>query len=115
MSVSTGVPPEPVGVVIRPGQPARAVRWISGPSGSRFPKTVLRTALRTVGISDTTDDPDKAGRRLLDEVRTGGLRDRMRSHLAAHESPVDLNSFRRTVASGDSLSEVVDEGRDERG
>lgn len=67
-----------------------------------------------MGMSDTADDLDTAGRRLLDEARTGGLRKRMRSHLDAHESPDDLKSFRRTVASGLPLSEAVDEGRDER-
>ncbi len=65
-------------------------------------------------MSDTADDLDAAGRRLLDEARTGSLRERMRNHLATNESPEDLKAFRRTVASGDPLSEVVDEGRDER-
>ena len=65
-------------------------------------------------MSDTADDIDLAGRRLLDEAKTSGLRDRMRNHLATHESPDDFKAFRRTVASGTPLSEAIDEGRDER-
>lgn len=65
-------------------------------------------------MSDTTDDLEAAGRRLLDESKTGDLRERMRDHLATHELPEDLEALRRTVARGDPLSEVVEEGRDER-
>ncbi|MFC6940871.1 hypothetical protein ACFQE8_13025 [Salinirubellus sp. GCM10025818] len=65
-------------------------------------------------MSDTADDLETAGRWLLDEAKTSGLRERMRDHLATHESPDDFKAFRRTVASGTSLSETVDEGRDER-
>ena len=65
-------------------------------------------------MSDTTDDLDTAGRRLLDEAKTGSLRERMRDHLVANEVPDDLEALRRTAASGVPLSELVDEGRDER-
>jgi hypothetical protein len=82
--------------------------------GSTVAETVLPTAARHQCMSDTTDDLDAAGRRLMDEARTGSLRERMRSYLAAHESPADLKAFRQTVTSGDPLSDVVDEGRDER-
>ena len=51
-------------------------------------------------MSDTTDDLDAAGRPLLDEARTGSLRERMRDHLAASEAPGDLVAFRRAVGSG---------------
>ncbi|MEF8869039.1 MAG: hypothetical protein V5A85_11025 [Haloarculaceae archaeon] len=51
-------------------------------------------------MSDTTDDLDAAGRRLLDEARTGSLRERVRDHLAASEAPDDLVAFRRAVGSG---------------
>lgn len=65
-------------------------------------------------MSDTTDDLDAAGRRLLDEAKTGSLRERMRDHLVANEVPDDLETRRRTAATGVPLSELVDEGRDER-
>lgn len=65
-------------------------------------------------MSDTTDDLDAAGRRLLDEAKTGSLRERMRDHLVANEVPDDLKTLRRTAAKGVPLSELVDEGRDER-
>lgn len=65
-------------------------------------------------MSDTADDLETAGRRILDEAKTSGLRERMRNHLATHESPDEFKAFRRTVASGTPLSEAVDENRDER-
>jgi len=76
-------------------------------------ETVLPAALPRSTVSDTTDDLD-AGRRLLDEAETDSLRERMRDHLAASEVPEDLKTLRRTAASGVPLSELVDEGRDER-
>jgi hypothetical protein len=84
---------------------------VLGPSAA---ETVLPDALPGSPVSDTTDDLDAAGRRLLDEARTGSLRERMRDHLAASEAPDDLVAFRRAVGSGPPLSDVVDEERDER-
>jgi hypothetical protein len=63
------------------------------------------------GTSDTADDPDAAGRRLLDEARTGSLRERMRNHLGVNDPPEDVEAFRKSVESEAPLSNLVCEER----
>jgi hypothetical protein len=67
-------------------------------------------------MSDTGEDPSTTGRRLLHKSQTRPLRERLGSHLADHAPPTDLKTLRSELSAegGDSLAELVDEGRDER-
>lgn len=59
------------------------------------------------------DDLDLVGRRLLRNTRTLPLRRRMEAFIEDHTGG-DLKRLRKTAASGTDLSEIVDEGRNER-
>jgi len=66
-------------------------------------------------MSDTTDDEIRfLGRQLLKQSRTTPLRARMESFVAEHERPEDVETLRRRAATGESLSGIVNRGRDER-
>ncbi|MFD1647135.1 hypothetical protein [Haloarchaeobius litoreus] len=64
-------------------------------------------------MSDTADDPEFDGRRVLDKAKTGALRRRMREFVS-DRNEADLKELRRAVREGDDLSEIVRADRDER-
>lgn len=64
-------------------------------------------------MSDTADDPEFDGRRVLDKAKTGPLRERMREFVS-DRGEVHLKERRRAVREGDDLSEIVRADRDER-
>lgn len=72
------------------------------------------TTARTMGMSDATNEFEFLGRQLLKKSRTAALRERMESFVAEHEQPEDIETLRRRVATGESLSAIVRQDRDER-
>jgi len=65
-------------------------------------------------MSDTAEDRELRAEQLLNKSKTHPLRERMRAFLADHDRSEDLESLRRRVSSGEDLSDVVVEDRDER-
>ena len=65
-------------------------------------------------MSDTTDEMGFLGRQVLRKSQVNPLRDRMREFLSGHEPAADLKELRREAAGGRNMSEVVNEGREER-
>jgi hypothetical protein len=59
------------------------------------------------------DDLDLVGRELLRDTRTLPLRRRMEAFVEEHTAD-DPKRLRKTAASGADLSEIVEEGRNER-
>lgn len=64
-------------------------------------------------MSDTTDDLDAQGRRLLEKSQVDPLKERMEAFLADHQSG-DLKTLRAETSDGVDLSALVDEEREER-
>lgn len=64
-------------------------------------------------MSDTADDIGFHGRQLLNKSKTDPLREKMRDFVAGREAS-DLKTLRSTVSNGDSLSDIVEEEREER-
>lgn len=65
-------------------------------------------------MSNVDDDVSGLGRHALRTARVEGLRRRMAEFVETHDRDVDLRELRTGVSSGTSLSEIVDDGRDER-
>lgn len=61
-------------------------------------------------------DDEVAGRRLeaLRSARVEGLCQRLEAFLDEHDRDVDLHTLREETSGGTPLSDIVDEGRDER-
>lgn len=59
------------------------------------------------------DELDRLGGELFRKSRTADFRERMRSFVEATE-PVDFERVRETAAVETPMSELIDEGRDER-
>jgi|GEM_PF-1484826 len=65
-------------------------------------------------MSDTEDDLEFWGRQLLKKSDTNPLRERMRAVISETEPVDDLRTIRRQTSGGSSLSEIVEDGREER-
>jgi ribosomal protein S3AE len=65
-------------------------------------------------MSDTVDDTGFRAEQLLNKSKTGAIRERMREFVSEHGESPELTELREAVASGEDLSDIVDEGRDER-
>ena len=65
-------------------------------------------------MSDTTEDPEFWGRQLLNKSQTNPLRQRMTEFIAEHEPSDDFKQLRKIVADDTSVSELVDEDREDR-
>ena len=65
-------------------------------------------------MSNVDDDVSGLGRRALRTARVDSLRRRMVEFVETHDSGVNLRELRTEVRSGKSMSEIVDDGRDER-
>ena len=66
-------------------------------------------------MSDTArEDFDFLGEQLLKKSRTRPLREKMEEFVAEHETPDDLAELRRRAKSGQKLSDIVTEDREER-
>jgi len=65
-------------------------------------------------MSDTEDDLDFWGRQLLKKSETNPLRERMQAVISEAEPVDDLRTIRRQTSGGTTLSELVEEGREER-
>ena len=65
-------------------------------------------------MSDAVDEPRREIQELLYKSRTHSLREQMRDFASQHESKADLKHLRETATRGKSLSEVIDEEREER-
>lgn len=65
-------------------------------------------------MSDTTDEGAPRIRELVDDSNSNSLRDQMQAFLAEHGEPADLEELRERVGSGEDLSDIVVEGREER-
>lgn len=66
-------------------------------------------------MSDTArEDFDFLGEQLLKKSRTRPLREQMEKFVADHETPDNLAELRRRASSGQRLSDVVKEDREER-
>jgi len=65
-------------------------------------------------MSNVDDDVSGLGRRALRTARVDSLRRRMVEFVETHDNGVDLRELRTEVSSGKSMSEIVDDGRDER-
>ena len=66
-------------------------------------------------MSDTADyDLRFLGRQVLKQSRTAPLRARMESFVAEHDRSMDVETLRRRAVTGESLSEIVNRGRDEQ-
>ena len=65
-------------------------------------------------MSDALDGVDFYAEQLLRKSKTNQLRERMQAFVTEHGEDVDLKRVRAAVAEGDTLSEIVDEGREER-
>lgn len=66
------------------------------------------------GMSDTEDDLEFWGRQLLKKSETNPLRERMQTIVSETEPVDDLRTIRRQTSGGSSLSELVEEDREER-
>lgn len=64
-------------------------------------------------MSDIPDDVVLHGRQLLNKSKIHPLREEMQNFVAGREAS-DLKTLRSTVSNGESLSDVVDEDREER-
>lgn len=62
-------------------------------------------------MSDAEDDVSELGRHALRTARVEGLRRRMNEFIQSHDSNGDLKNLRAGV---DTMSEIVDDGRDDR-
>jgi Fe-S cluster biogenesis protein NfuA len=65
-------------------------------------------------MSDTTDGFDFYAEQLLQKSKTNPLRERMQAVLSEHGGDIDLKQVRASASSGDDLSDVVTESREER-
>lgn len=65
-------------------------------------------------MSNTRDDVGSLGRLAIQGSRLEPLRNRMESFVADHEDSVDLKALREETSDGATLSELVDEDRNER-
>lgn len=65
-------------------------------------------------MSDSTEDLEFWGRQLLRRSRSNPLRAEMRAFIAETGPPADARELRSRIEGGTPLSELVDEGRDER-
>lgn len=65
-------------------------------------------------MSNVDDDVSGLGRYALRTARVEGLRRRMREYVETHDSDGDLKELRRGVSDGTPMSDLVDQGRDER-
>ena len=66
-------------------------------------------------MSDTANgDFEFLGEQLLKKSRTRPLRAQMEEFVAEHETPDDLAELRRRAKSGQKMSEIVKEDREER-
>lgn len=59
-------------------------------------------------------DLEFMGKQLLKQPRLAALRKQMEDFVDEHGEGDDLKSRRRSLATGKDLSEIVEEGRDER-
>lgn len=59
-------------------------------------------------------DLEFMGKQLLRQPRLTPLREQMEEFVDEHGDPDDFKSRRRNLTKGKDLSEIVDEGRDER-
>lgn len=67
-------------------------------------------------MSDVGDNVSGLGRYVLRTARVDGLRRRMTAFIETHEGETDLQDLRTApdVDTGKPMSEIVDEGRNER-
>lgn len=66
-------------------------------------------------MSDTArEDFDFLGEQLLKKSQTRPLREQMEEFVSNHEAPEDLEELRRRASSGQKMSELVKEDREER-
>jgi ribosomal protein S3AE len=65
-------------------------------------------------MSDTVDEAGFEAGQLLNKSKTGAIRERMREFVSEHGESTAVTELREAVASGEDLSDVVVEGRDER-
>ena len=65
-------------------------------------------------MSETTERDHDDLERLLERDSSASLRNRMQEFAAEHNTPTDLKALRREVATGEPLSEIVRQERDER-
>lgn len=66
------------------------------------------------GMSDAVDELDFWGQRLLRQTQTNPLRAEMREFIKETTPNTDVKEVRRKIGNGTPLSELVDEGREER-
>lgn len=64
-------------------------------------------------MSDTADDIGFHGRQLLNKSKTDPLREKMRDFVAEQKQS-DLKELRSRVSTGEYLSNIVEEDREER-
>ena len=115
-------PPETARVRMRDAPPDR-VRGRWAPTGrcwvlQRLPedngkrRKLMSDAAERFRMSDTAEE--SSGERLLQEAKTGALRERMREHLSVHDSPDEFKQLRSEVTMGKDLSTTVVEDRNGR-
>ena len=64
-------------------------------------------------MSKTSDKTEFLGEQLLNKSKTMGLRNRMREFVEEHGTESETEDLRKGIE-GKNLSEIVDEGREER-
>ncbi len=64
-------------------------------------------------MSETTDTTEFLGQQLLNKSRTKPLRAKMREFVEEHGTETDIENLREETE-GKSLSDIVNEGREER-
>lgn len=65
-------------------------------------------------MSDTRDEHEFYAEQLLRKSKTNSLRARMQSFVDEHDQENDLKTLRSSTGDGTPLSDIVDEGREER-
>ena len=65
-------------------------------------------------MSDTRDDTEFYAEQLLRKSKTNTLRARLEAFVDEHDQETDLERLRSSTGDGASLSDIVDEGREER-
>lgn len=60
------------------------------------------------------DDFDFLGKQLLKKSQTRPLREKMEEFVDDHEVPDDLKTLRKRIKSGEDVSEIVTQDREER-
>jgi hypothetical protein len=86
---------------------------LSGEQITEITQIDLRIARQSSGMSDTADDIGFHGRQLLNKSKTNPLREQMRAFIEQHNE-TELKQLRSQVSTGESLSEIIKEDRDER-